>query len=497
MKRKRFDIIMGIVFLASGFVACSEDLDLDYKGNLDLNQLVLTQARTVWNGAQCNVTVNFANSGVKASNFTYELDMSLYQEKIANTTATANLVVAADSLQRAIAKVGESSAYSIYENVELLPAEYYLLSSDKLELPAGNTHSETVELVVYTQNLISLVQNERMQDATFVLPLRIENGTSYVINEKANTLMLFFHVTYVPSKSGSEYEPDTEGVPENHELENGLVLKFHDEFNGTGVPDPEVWRFEEGFQRNQEIQWYSSGNAVCEGGALVIMGKREHVDNPNYDENSSDWKLNREYAEYTSSSIVTKNYRFRQGTMIVRAKIPVASGAWPAIWTTGGSNDSWCWEWPLGGEIDLLEYYFVNGVQSIHANACWGSNTRWSATWDSYNRPMSEFVAKDADWADKYHIWRMDWDDDYIRLYLDGELMNEIDLNNTNNGTGGLSDWWRGAWRNPFRDAGNDGEGFGQQIFLNLALGGNGGTPAISQFPLCYYVDYVRVYQRE
>ena len=76
--------------------------------------------------------------------------------------------------------------------------------------------------------------------------------------------------------------------------------------------------------------------------------------------------------------------------------------------------------------------------------------------------------------------------------------MNEIALDNTGNGTGGLSDWWRGSWRNPFRDEGNSGEGFGQQIFLNLAIGGiNGGTPDVSQFPLEYYVDYVRVYQKK
>ena len=62
--------------------------------------------------------------------------------------------------------------------------------------------------------------------------------------------------------------------------------------------------------------------------------------------------------------------------MLVRAKIPTESGAWPAIWTTGGSNDSWCWEWPLGGEIDILEYYFVNGVQKSSCKCLLGSDTR-------------------------------------------------------------------------------------------------------------------------
>ena len=180
--------------------------------------------------------------------------------------------------------------------------------------------------------------------------------------------------------------------------------------------------------------------------------------------------------------------------MVVRAKIPTTSGSWPAIWTTGGSTNSWCWEWPLGGEIDIMEFY----NERLHANVCWASDTRWVGKWQSYNCPLTDFTSVDKEWSKKYHVWRMDWEDDFIRLYLDDELMNEIALDNTGNGTGGLSDWWRGSWRNPFRDEGNSGEGFGQQIFLNLAIGGiNGGTPDVSQFPLEYYVDYVRVYQKK
>lgn len=43
----------------------------------------------------------------------------------------------------------------------------------------------------------------------------------------------------------------------------------------------------------------------------------------------------------------------------------------------------------------------------------------------------------------------------------------------------------------------NNDEGFGQCIWLNLALGSNGGEPDLSKFPLEYHVDYVRVYQFE
>ncbi len=32
----------------------------------------------------------------------------------------------------------------------------------------------------------------------------------------------------------------------------------------------------------------------------------------------------------------------------------------------------------------------------------------------------------EAQWAAQYHVWRMDWDADTIRLYIDDRLLNDI-----------------------------------------------------------------------
>lgn len=362
--------------LTIGFWGCDDGYDLTYKGSLDLNLLGLKQASALWDGNECNLFTELKKANKEADNFSYKLNLAFYQDKKADKDVAVNLIVNKDSLSKVIAKAGEGGIYEKYKDAELLPGEFYLLPSDKMELLAGTKQSDDLELLVYAEKLISLAQEEE-RDITFVLPLKIVDSSSYAINDKTNSLMLFFQVKYVEPETGPEYLPDPNPAPEK--ISDKLKLVWNEEFNYEGIPNPDVWRFEEGFQRNQELQWYSDKNGVCDGEVLVITGKRERVDNPNYQSGSTDWKTNREFAEYTSSSIVTKNYRFRQGTMLVRAKIPTESGAWPAIWTTGGSNDSWCWEWPLGGEIDILEYYFVNGVQSLHANACWGSDTRWSA----------------------------------------------------------------------------------------------------------------------
>ena len=261
----------------------------------------------------------------------------------------------------------------------------------------------------------------------------------------------------------------------------GMRLVWSDEFDTDGRPSKD-WTYEQGFQRNQEAQWYQRQNAYVKDGCLVIEGRREHRRNPNYMAGSNDWRTNREFIEYTSSSLTTRlSQQFLYGRFEIRAKIPTATGAWPAIWLLGNK-----WEWPQNGEIDIMEYYIKNGKPSILANACWGSDQRWNAVWDSEVIPFTHFTDKDPEWADKFHVWRMDWDEHYIRIYLDDELLNEIDLSKTQNGGYG------GNRENPFA---NRVPGFKHYLLLNLALGGNGGEPDISQFPLRYYIDYVRVFQ--
>ena len=63
------------------------------------------------------------------------------------------------------------------------------------------------------------------------------------------------------------------------------------------------------------------------------------IKNKLYDFSSDDWRKNREYCEYTSSSINTKDkFEFKYGVSEVKAKIPTADGAWPAIWLLGSEE---------------------------------------------------------------------------------------------------------------------------------------------------------------
>lgn len=253
----------------------------------------------------------------------------------------------------------------------------------------------------------------------------------------------------------------------------GMKLIWNDEFNTNGKPDPNYWRYEKGFVRNQELQWYQPDNAVCKDGVLLIEGRKESIKNPNYVADSKDWRTNREYAEYTSTSIQTRGLKqWKFGRVVVRAKIDTSMGSWPAIWTLGVDKP-----WPSNGEIDIMEFYRVKGIATILANVAWGTEKQYVAKWDEAKIPLAQFLAKDKDWPNKFHIWRMDWDKDAINLYLDDELLNTTAIGETLNADGS--------------------NGFLQEhyLLLNLALGGNGGKPANDLIK--YEVDYVRIYQKK
>ena len=244
-------------------------------------------------------------------------------------------------------------------------------------------------------------------------------------------------------------------------------LVWSDEFDKDGRPDPAKWTYETGFVRNQELQWYQPENAWCEKGLLIIEGRRERKKNPNFNPESRNWGASREYAEYTSACLITKGIAsWRYGRLEMRARIDARPGLWPAFWTLGVEG-----RWPNNGEIDIMEYY--RGM--LLANLIWAGPVRTTSF--TRRKPITSFA--DTEWSSKFHVWRMDWDENRAVISVDGEVLNDSDLNQTANPDG----------KNGFRQA--------HYILLNLAIGGTaGGDPSATDFPARFEVDYVRIYQK-
>lgn len=240
-----------------------------------------------------------------------------------------------------------------------------------------------------------------------------------------------------------------------------------DEFNIDGIPDPANWTYERGFVRNRELQFYQPDNARVKDGFLIIEARREPVPKLHDKPGEAASVQPSTTPAFTSASLISRGLReWQYGRFELRARIDVRSGLWPAWWTLGVGG-----EWPSNGEIDIMEYYRGN----LYANVASGTTARWKAKWDSTKTDLTTLGG--PAWAKDFHIWRMDWTKDHIRLYVDGQLLNETAVSDTVNPDG----------THPFRQA--------HYMILNLAVGGdNGGDPSTTEFPARLEVDWVRVY---
>jgi beta-glucanase (GH16 family) len=252
--------------------------------------------------------------------------------------------------------------------------------------------------------------------------------------------------------------------------DGGYQLVWADEFNTDGRPDPANWVYEEGFVRNEELQWYQPDNARVANGLLVIEARAENRPNPRHQPGSRSWRTNRPTIAYTSACLTTQGkHTWQYGRFELRARIGIDAGMWPAWWTLGVKGN-----WPGNGEIDIMEYY--RGI--LLANiACRGSDGK--PEWFSTKIPTDSLGG--AAWAREFHVWRMDWTENAIALYCDNQLLLEVPVAKLQNRDG--------SGFNPFQQP--------HYMLLNLALGGmNGGSIEGTQFPQLFEIDYVRVYQR-
>lgn len=252
----------------------------------------------------------------------------------------------------------------------------------------------------------------------------------------------------------------------------GYTLVFDDEFNYTGAPDTTKWDYEIGFIRNREPQWYQKENARVANGVLTITTRKEEKENPLYNAESKDWRFNTKTASYTSASVITKGkFEFKYGRIEARLKINTSQGQWPAFWMLGANRGPVAW--PACGEVDIMEYY--RGF--MHANLAWeGKNG--NSNWNAQKYPISEMG--DASFWKEFHIWRVDWDENFMRIYMGDRLLNETkiaDIKNEGNGN------------NPFHER--------FYMVLNAALGQGGEAIPDSTLPSQFLIDYVRVYQKQ
>jgi len=235
-------------------------------------------------------------------------------------------------------------------------------------------------------------------------------------------------------------------------------LVWEDNFDVEGLPNPEIWGYEEGFVRNKEAQYYTKArleNARIDSGNLVIEALKDK------------WEGN----EITSASINTYgNKSILYGRVEVRAKLPTGVGTWPAIWMLGENRNQI--GWPACGEIDIMENVGYD-PDTIHANIHTKAYNHSIGT----NKGNRIGIQKPYD---NYNIYAVNWFEGRMDFFVNDSLYFSF----KNEGTG--NDVW------PFDKP--------HYLLINLAIGGAwGGQKGIDDtiFPQKFYVDYVKVYKEK
>ena len=237
-----------------------------------------------------------------------------------------------------------------------------------------------------------------------------------------------------------------------------MNLIWQEEFDGTEI-NTSNWTFEIGDGcpnvcgwGNNELEYYRQENASIYEGNLMIEAKAEAFGS----------------RSYTSTRMITKGkFDFKYGRVDIRAALPEGKGVWPALWMLGANIDTE--GWPKCGEIDIMEK--IGG--GIEEKKVYGT-VHWFA--DAYASYGGNFTSStEGIFNDKFHVFSITWDAEFIRWYVDDVKFHEIDITPSH-----LSE---------FRE-----EFF---LILNVAVGGNwpGSPDSSTKFPQRMFVDYIRVFQ--
>jgi beta-glucanase (GH16 family) len=266
---------------------------------------------------------------------------------------------------------------------------------------------------------------------------------------------------------------------------DGWQLVWQDNFDGNAL-NTDNWTARDSYERedindlgacwgggNQEAQCYTPRpeNVSVANGHLVLTALVENYTATNANNQAAT-------RDYTSGRIQSRNKQdFKYGRFEARIKLPTGDGVWPAFWML--PTDEVYGTWPFSGEIDIMENADGNG--SIGGATHY--NNPQSVGYNNVFQTQST-AATPTDW----NVYRVDWSQNNIRWFLNGEKYYELN---------------KASWRNgPYAVGSSDHAPFDQDfhLILNLALGGNytGGTiddAAFGDDGHQMMVDYVKVYE--
>jgi beta-glucanase (GH16 family) len=196
-------------------------------------------------------------------------------------------------------------------------------------------------------------------------------------------------------------------------------LKWADELDVDGAPNPEYWTHETGGWGwgNEEVQTYTDSldNSRVENGRLII---EVHQDTSGA------------IPRYTSARLMTKEKaQWKYGRIEAKARIPSETGTWSAIWMLSADTIHSNTLWPDNGEIDIMEH--VGYKEDPIYQAIQGVEDNIHGTLHTYNRNGRDnqgvggsSLVPEA--STEFKVYAINWTEEQIEFEVDGQITHTI-----------------------------------------------------------------------
>lgn len=281
------------------------------------------------------------------------------------------------------------------------------------------------------------------------------------------------------SQEGTNGEPLTTAILPASDPHNsgGWVLneEISDEFEGTAL-DTTKW-FVEG-QNGDYYIWkgrppsqFAPHNAIVEDGKLKLRTQWE----PTYafaNENYADGNNNDKYGEFegqplpiTTAAVITKK-RFLNGYMEVKSKVGNAAIT-GAFWAIGYEQELDVFEQMGNPKVEDGDILGTGTKASIHDWSPPATRPTWAYRYKDNNLPFRT--------ADDFHIYGAEWGRDYLKIYIDGKLVDEVYQDELG------TDW---VLNNPM------------EVWLDSEIFKWLGLPHQEELPVDFEIEYLRVWQK-
>lgn len=274
------------------------------------------------------------------------------------------------------------------------------------------------------------------------------------------------------------------------------VVVFEEQFIGSSV-DYDIWenKLTNGARNNycdgmDKSYATDDDNFEVSNGTLKIIADDDGITAnivdwlPEWDAilycSGEPWGINRQYFEYTSGLIFSKQ-AFVHGIFEIRCKIPPIKRLWPAFWLYGGD---------CAQEIDIFEFLNTS-TDPTYASKRPTYTYHREINCDPEQRVLCNYIDVTYNLSDSMHLYSVEWDEHKLIWRIDGnEVLRRYRFYDTDSSEEELcgqlnNQSWFQNYIYPLNT-----------IPMKISAGMGVREDSHSDFPVTFEVDYIKVFQR-